>query len=59
MERKKWLDALRALRCAEGIAPFMLLSFLSLPVIPYVKLTDQGLYDVERRRFIDQTQQEA
>ena len=29
-------------------APFMALSFLALPVIPSLKLTDQGLVDVER-----------
>jgi adenine deaminase len=28
--------------------PFMLLSFLALPVIPALKLTDRGLVDVER-----------
>lgn len=28
--------------------PFMLLSFLALPVIPVLKLTDRGLVDVER-----------
>ncbi|PIP41382.1 MAG: adenine deaminase [Desulfobacterales bacterium CG23_combo_of_CG06-09_8_20_14_all_51_8] len=28
--------------------PFMILSFLALPVIPELKLTDQGLFDVNR-----------
>ena len=28
--------------------PFMLLSFMSLPVIPSLKLTDKGLVDVDR-----------
>jgi adenine deaminase len=28
-------------------APFMALSFLALPVIPSLKLTDQGLVDVD------------
>ena len=28
--------------------PFMALSFLALPVIPKLKLTDRGLVDVER-----------
>jgi adenine deaminase len=31
--------------------PFMLLSFLALPVIPSLKLTDRGLVDVEKYRF--------
>lgn len=29
-------------------SPFMALSFLALPVIPALKLTDKGLFDVER-----------
>ena len=29
-------------------APFMALAFMALPVIPSLKLTDQGLVDVER-----------
>ena len=31
--------------------PFMLLSFMSLPVIPSLKLTDKGLVDVDRFEF--------
>lgn len=34
-------------------APFMTLSFLSLPVIPHLKLTDRGLFDVDRFAFTD------
>jgi adenine deaminase len=32
--------------------PFMTLSFLALPVIPEVKLTDKGLVDVTKFDFI-------
>ena len=32
--------------------PFMALSFLALPVIPSLKLTDQGLVDVERFQLV-------
>jgi adenine deaminase len=32
--------------------PFMALSFLALPVIPKLKLTDQGLVDVERFDYV-------
>lgn len=32
--------------------PFMPLSFLSLPVIPHLKLTDRGLVDVDRFRVV-------
>ena len=33
-------------------APFMTLSFLALPVIPSLKLTDKGLFDVVRFDFV-------
>ncbi len=33
--------------------PFMILSFLSLPVIPELKLTDKGLVDVNRFDIVD------
>lgn len=33
--------------------PFMALSFLALPVIPKLKLTDKGLFDVEKFSFVD------
>ncbi len=32
--------------------PFMTLSFMALPVIPSLKITDQGLFDVDRFTFI-------
>jgi adenine deaminase len=33
--------------------PFMTMAFLSLPVIPKLKITDRGLVDVDRFRIID------
>lgn len=33
--------------------PFLQLAFLSLPVVPFLKLTDQGLVDVNRLQLID------
>lgn len=33
--------------------PFMALSFLALPVIPSLKITDKGLVDVDHFRFVD------
>ncbi|MBN1899611.1 MAG: adenine deaminase, partial [Spirochaetes bacterium] len=33
--------------------PFLMLSFLSLPVIPSLKLTDKGLVDVDKFKFVD------
>lgn len=33
--------------------PFMTLSFMALPVIPQLKITDKGLFDVTRFEFVD------
>ncbi|SCG84515.1 adenine deaminase [Proteiniborus sp. DW1] len=37
----------------RDIDPFMTLSFLALPVIPEIKVTDKGLFDVSKFDFID------
>jgi adenine deaminase len=34
-------------------APFMTLSFMALPVIPKLKITDKGLFDAELFQFVD------
>ena len=34
-------------------APFMTLSFLALLVIPSLKLSDKGLFDVDKFEFVD------
>ncbi|MDA0159564.1 adenine deaminase [Solirubrobacter ginsenosidimutans] len=44
--------AVRELGCAVP-APFMAMSFLALPVIPQLKLTDRGLVDVDTFAFTD------
>lgn len=44
--------AARSLGCVLA-SPFMTMSFLALPVIPALKITDRGLVDVERFAFID------
>lgn len=43
----------KALGVADNINPFMNLSFLSLPVIPEVKLTSRGLVDVATQEIIN------
>jgi adenine deaminase len=45
-------QAARSLGCPETINPFMILSFLSLPVIPELRLTDMGLVDVAAFDFV-------
>lgn len=36
----------------DGIDPFMTLSFMSLPVIPKLRLTTRGVFDVEEQVFV-------
>lgn len=43
--------AFRDLGIAEGVEPVMTLCFMSLPVIPELKLTDMGLFDVTKFAF--------
>jgi adenine deaminase len=52
----KTLEELRAASKAIGCVlpePFLQLAFLSLPVIPSLKLTDRGLMDVDAFKLID------
>jgi adenine deaminase len=44
--------AARRLGCTVP-APFMAMSFLALPVIPHLKLTDRGLVDVDAFAFTE------
>lgn len=42
----------RGLGVYDDVDPFMTLSFLALPVIPEIKLTDRGLFDTRRFKFV-------
>ncbi|MCX8002038.1 MAG: adenine deaminase [Anoxybacillus mongoliensis] len=46
-------NALIAIGASSEFNPFITLAFLALPVIPELKLTDQGLFDVSSFQFID------
>ncbi|RKD31669.1 adenine deaminase [Thermohalobacter berrensis] len=51
---KEMLDiAYNKLNVNPDIDPFMTLSFLALPVIPEIKVTDLGLFDVNKFDFIE------
>ena len=45
-------DAARALGCTLP-EPFLQVAFLALPVIPHLKLTDRGLFDVDKFDFFE------
>ncbi|WIY51900.1 adenine deaminase [Devosia sp. YIM 151766] len=44
-------DAAKALGCILP-EPFLQVAFLALPVIPHLKMTDRGLFDVDRFDFV-------
>ena len=44
-------DAARALGCVLP-EPFLQVAFLALPVIPHLKMTDRGLFDVDKFDFV-------
>ncbi|MCR4620570.1 MAG: adenine deaminase [Clostridiales bacterium] len=44
--------AAHRLGVSDGIDPFMTLSFMSLPVIPTLRLTTRGIIDVETQRYV-------
>ncbi|KQQ81918.1 adenine deaminase [Aureimonas sp. Leaf324] len=51
-ELEALVRAARALGCTLP-EPFLQLAFLALPVIPHLKLTDRGLFDVDRFAFVE------
>lgn len=50
------LDEIAALAHEQGVPanidPFISLSFMALPVIPRLKITDMGMFDVDRFEFV-------
>ncbi|TCO75254.1 adenine deaminase [Marinisporobacter balticus] len=53
MNLKEMIEIAYGLGVNKEIDPFMTLSFLALPVIPQIKLTDMGLFDVTKFDFIE------
>lgn len=49
---RKLNNMARGMGCTLS-APFMTLSFMALPVIPELKITDKGLFDYETFKFIE------
>ncbi len=46
-ENEKVRESVYSLGVPKGFEPFMIMSFLSLPVIPHLKLTTKGLVNVD------------
>ena len=51
-KQKEMEDKISEMGC-ELRVPFITMSFLALPVIPELKITDKGLVDVEKRKVVD------
>ena len=45
-------EAAFALGVSPGVDPFMTLSFMALPVIPTLRLTTRGVFDVSRQKYV-------
>ena len=45
-------EAAKALGCTLP-EPFLQVAFLALPVIPHLKMTDRGLFDVDAFGFVE------
>ncbi len=46
------IAAAKSLGVSEGIDPFITLSFMALPVIPEIRITDCGVFDVTKFCFV-------
>lgn len=51
-ENERVREAVRLLGVTDGIEPFMNMAFVSLTVIPKLKMTTQGLVDVEKQERV-------
>ena len=45
-------EAAFALGVSRGVDPFMTLSFMALPVIPTLRLTTRGVFDVTNQKYV-------
>lgn len=54
--QRSLLAAAKSLGLNAGSDPFIRLSFIALPVIPSIRLTDMGMFDVDNMRFYDKAE---
>jgi len=54
--QRSLLAAAKSLGLSAGSDPFIRLSFIALPVIPSIRLTDMGMFDVDNMRFYDKAE---
>lgn len=49
----RMIDRAHEMGVAQGIDPFITLSFMALPVIPEIRITDMGVFDVTKFEFVE------
>ena len=49
---KRMIEKAHEMGVKKGHDPFITLSFMALPVIPQIRITPRGVYDVEEGRFL-------
>lgn len=49
---RKMVEIARKMGVSDGIDPFTTLSFMALTVIPEIRLTEKGMFDVNQMKFI-------
>ena len=45
-------ESVHTLGVPEELEPFMTMAFVSLPVIPHIKITTKGLVDVDHQKLV-------
>lgn len=50
-DNQKVRDSAKSLGANEGVEPFMIMSFMALPVIPDIKMTTEGLINVNEQKL--------
>ena len=51
-DSEKIIELAKEMGVKEGIDPFITLSFMALPVIPTLRITDMGLFNVSEWKFV-------
>lgn len=54
VKTKKMVELAREMGVNDGVDPFVTLSFMALTVIPEIRLTEAGLFDVQQMRFLNE-----
>lgn len=49
----KMVEKARAMGISKGVDPFTTLSFMALTVIPEIRLTEAGMFDVNKMCFLE------